>query len=333
MAQALNALIPMGVQAPELGNALAKGVQTGNALANAPLERQLLEAKAKEAEAIAANGGISPYQMMALDLQRAGLGLRAQEMAYSHQPVYQQNSVTGEYYNPRNPTDTVGAPPANPYFSGKMTGEQGKVATFTDRMAEAHKTITDAEKVNSEHPYQAGAKAAFGDYATPFLGADMQQMDQAQRNFVNAVLRRESGAAIAPSEFESAAKQYFPQIGDSPDVIAQKRQNRITALQGQAREAGPSYSPPEFYNPQSTTAEKAGGNVAPVTVSPPQAPMPQEAVDINNLRSDPRIQRAQRILQNVQGTPNEKAAEEEVLHALEAEGVPGQVIQMLRASM
>tara|TARA_R110000851_G_scaffold96172_1_gene208666 strand:- start:6283 stop:6534 length:252 start_codon:yes stop_codon:yes gene_type:complete len=40
--------------------------------------------------------------------------------------------------------------------------------------------------------------------------ADRKQFEQAQRNFVNAVLRQESGAAIADSEFASAAKQYFP---------------------------------------------------------------------------------------------------------------------------
>jgi hypothetical protein len=34
----------------------------------------------------------------------------------------------------------------------------------------------------------------------------VQQQEQAERNFINAVLRKESGAAIAPSEFMSAQK-------------------------------------------------------------------------------------------------------------------------------
>jgi len=37
------------------------------------------------------------------------------------------------------------------------------------------------------------------------------------------VLRKESGAAIAASEFDNAEKQYFPQPGDSDQVISQKR--------------------------------------------------------------------------------------------------------------
>lgn len=61
---------------------------------------------------------------------------------------------------------------------------------------------------------------------------EFQQFDQARRDFVNAILRRESGAVIADSEFENANKQYFPQPGDSAEVIAQKRRNRETAIEG-----------------------------------------------------------------------------------------------------
>lgn len=62
---------------------------------------------------------------------------------------------------------------------------------------------------------------------------------QAQRNFVNAVLRRESGAVISDEEFANAAQQYFPQPGDSPAVVAQKAQNRMTAIAGVRRASGP----------------------------------------------------------------------------------------------
>lgn len=61
---------------------------------------------------------------------------------------------------------------------------------------------------------------------------EQQQVEQSQRDFVNAVLRRESGAAIGANEFENAKKQYFPQIGDSAAVIEQKKRNRDLAVQG-----------------------------------------------------------------------------------------------------
>jgi CHAP domain len=61
---------------------------------------------------------------------------------------------------------------------------------------------------------------------------ELKQQEQAERNFINAVLRRESGSAINPSEFESAAQQYFPMPGDTPEVLSQKSQNRKTAIEG-----------------------------------------------------------------------------------------------------
>lgn len=61
---------------------------------------------------------------------------------------------------------------------------------------------------------------------------DYQKFDQGKRDFVNALLRRESGAVISPDEFANADKQYFPQPGDSEDVIAQKRANRASAIAG-----------------------------------------------------------------------------------------------------
>jgi hypothetical protein len=59
-----------------------------------------------------------------------------------------------------------------------------------------------------------------------FKSDEYKQIEQAQRDFVNAVLRQESGAAIAESEFENAIKQYFPQPGDTAEVVRQKQINR-----------------------------------------------------------------------------------------------------------
>lgn len=80
-----------------------------------------------------------------------------------------------------------------------------------------------------------------GNYA---VSPEYQQAEQAQRDFINATLRRESGAAISPSEFENAQKQYFPQPGDKPPNLAQKARNRQTAIEGIRAAAGPAYTRP-----------------------------------------------------------------------------------------
>ncbi len=53
------------------------------------------------------------------------------------------------------------------------------------------------------------------------------------------MLRQESGAAINEGEFNNAKKQYFPQPGDSKEVIEQKRLNREAAIKGFDIAAGP----------------------------------------------------------------------------------------------
>ncbi len=58
---------------------------------------------------------------------------------------------------------------------------------------------------------------------------DRQKYEQAQRDWINANLRKESGAVITDPEFANARQQYFPQSGDSASAIDQKRKNRYNA--------------------------------------------------------------------------------------------------------
>jgi hypothetical protein len=161
--------------------------------------------------------------------------------------------------------DTTGKPLQG---AGKpLTEFQGKSAAFSDRAQEADAILTQLHAagpsgigglVASDRPGAIKGMAESVPYIGDALGgvvntlptvlggpnASQQKAEQAQRNFVNAILRQESGAVISPSEFDNAKKQYFPQPGDTPEVIAQKAANRKTAINGLSRSAGPSYAPP-----------------------------------------------------------------------------------------
>ena len=65
----------------------------------------------------------------------------------------------------------------------------------------------------------------------PEVGKTTQQKlyIAAKANWVAANLRKESGAAIAESEYANAFEQYFPKVGDSAEVIAYKRNLRLLA--------------------------------------------------------------------------------------------------------
>jgi hypothetical protein len=128
-----------------------------------------------------------------------------------------------------------------------LTEFEGKSAAFGDRAMAADKTLNDLE--GKYNPVVLNTKASvegvplIGGASSMFLNkfkmnsAD-QRTEQARRDFINATLRQESGAAIGASEFENASKQYFPQPGDGKEVIAQKAANRKLVIAGFKRSAG-----------------------------------------------------------------------------------------------
>ena len=156
------------------------------------------------------------------------------------------NLRTGELTPLGNPQPA--SQPNNPFSAGgKFNEGQGKAAGFTDRMLQSEGILSG---LNGEGGVQDQGTSALqtGLSAVPGVGnyltsANRQKFEQAKRDFINAQLRRESGAAISPTEFDSANKQYFPTPGDSAEVIQQKAANRRAAVEAMGREGGPSYKP------------------------------------------------------------------------------------------
>ena len=81
---------------------------------------------------------------------------------------------------------------------------------------------------------KTGAQSLLPNVLTP---EDVQSSTQALRQFVNAILRRESGAAIPPDELVNYRKQYWPESGDSDVVQKQKADARALAIRGLEDEA------------------------------------------------------------------------------------------------
>lgn len=141
-------------------------------------------------------------------------------------------------------TPLAGTPTRGP----KVTEFQGKSGAFGLRATEADKIFSglDATKYS---PARVNSKLSAQDLplvggisgvlANNLLSDEDQKAEQAQRDFINAILRQESGAAIGESEFLNARRQYFPQPGDSLTVIQQKARNRQLAIQGLNQNAGP----------------------------------------------------------------------------------------------
>lgn len=140
-----------------------------------------------------------------------------------------------------------------------LTEFQGKAALFGSRAAAASDLIdklgTGEAGTAKTLQYWQDVPLA-GRVVNAMTNPNAQSLAQAQRDFVNSVLRLESGATISPSEFQNAIQQYFPQPGDSPQVVEQKRQNREIAISGLGKLAGSSGG--QYVNEQRAAANKAG---------------------------------------------------------------------------
>lgn len=116
--------------------------------------------------------------------------------------------------------------------------DQLKAATFAQRADQAESIFGKLEEEGYNRASRTeGLKSMLPSAIAPNAGS-LKRQEQAERNFVNAVLRRESGSAISDSEFANAETQYFPRAGDTPEVLEQKRQNRLTTIKGLQDEAG-----------------------------------------------------------------------------------------------
>ena len=148
------------------------------------------------------------------------------------------------------------------YFKKKydMNESQAKSAGFADRlvMNEPIRGKTNITKALAD-PIDRGLSALPG--SNYLVSDDFQSGDQAQRDFINAVLRRESGAVISPEEFNNARIQYIPQPGDSEATLAQKAKNRETQLLGIERSAGAAYKRRELPNTPKANSFKSEAEV------------------------------------------------------------------------
>ena len=156
------------------------------------------------------------------------------------------------------------APAAGVPFVGKTAGlneAQGNATAFGMRMKEANTLLTNLENKGQTGTGVIGGTASGLVGLVPFVGdklstgvdnifnvlpgvlggfsPEQQQVLNGRINFITAILRKESGAAISPQEFTTAEKLYFPKPGDDASVIKQKQRARDLAIKAMKVQAGP----------------------------------------------------------------------------------------------
>lgn len=133
-----------------------------------------------------------------------------------------------------------------------LTEGQSKDTVFATR-AEGALPLIDkfGDALTSLPETMAGGVPVVGNYAK---SKEFQQAEQAGKEFLQAVLRKDTGAAITAEETSEYGSVYLPRPGDSPELLAQKKVSRQRALD--AIKAG---MPPQAILAQEKALAKGSG--------------------------------------------------------------------------
>tara|TARA_R110000803_G_scaffold51474_1_gene106373 strand:- start:3694 stop:4734 length:1041 start_codon:yes stop_codon:yes gene_type:complete len=139
---------------------------------------------------------------------------------------YQELNADGEYVN-------VGEAKYD-----KPNLNEGNAYGFANRIAEGIKGLASIDPTGTVASDWASNKTAELPGGNMLVSGEFQQVTQIKRDLTNAILRRESGAAIGKDEFDNANLQYFPVPGDKPETIKLKRRNLISTYKAMIAGAG-----------------------------------------------------------------------------------------------
>jgi len=116
---------------------------------------------------------------------------------------------------------------------------QLKNATFAQRIESANRAFgTLPAKDTTSLTAAVQRSSLFPEFAK---SEKLKLQNQAEQDFINAVLRRDTGAAIAPIEYTNFEKQYFPRAGDSKNVLKAKENARKREFASMTRSSGGAY--------------------------------------------------------------------------------------------
>lgn len=123
-----------------------------------------------------------------------------------------------------------GSTPATP----KLTEQQSKDVGFYNRgknllprLEQQDLALTDA------------LSAAGGSVSNYLKSDDYRKAEQTGKELLAVILRKDTGAAVTPSEMSEYGSIYLPRPGDDPETIQQKRVARTTAIEGLRMGLGP----------------------------------------------------------------------------------------------
>ena len=129
---------------------------------------------------------------------------------------------------------------ANPQSS--LTESERKAATLLQRMQFSQQQLNDVLQKNPDAATPEYLSTFVGGFSEPaanlIRSAPRQQIETAQSDILDAALTLGTGAAYTKEQLKGYRESYFPQIGDSPQVIKDKEARLLNVIDAAKMAAG-----------------------------------------------------------------------------------------------
>lgn len=215
--------------------------------------------------------GMSSYQKASLGLQQQELQLRRDQL---DQSKYAVNPATGEMYDTKTGQVVPGQGGA-PRQGKPPTEAQSNAAFWASRMGRAegdYQGVVQPGADGTPQGYDPASRAfeasailgtitagILGGNDSYFNGQGWRQYQSAAREWIAAMLRKDTGAAVTTGEMQMYFPTYFPQAGDSPATMAAKQKKREAVQQEMMAVAGPGWDAFQARMPQQSGGPAGGG--------------------------------------------------------------------------
>lgn len=151
----------------------------------------------------------------------------------------------------------------------KLTETQTKDASYAERMLRAEAGLrevvpTDKQGKFLKYDPTSNIYKFLPDWNVT-NSSEWQQYSRNAREGIAAILRKDTGAAVTKEEWDWYFPMYYPQPGDSADVVADKQRARISVARGLRAASGPAFEQmfPKFNDQLRQRLTAAGANLAP----------------------------------------------------------------------
>lgn len=209
---------------------------------------------------------------------------------FSSEPYVAEDGTTriGKWSNRNGLVKSASDPKAPRHGSDpelkQATAEQIGSASFGRRAQDSSAIVDELESkgYKATSRWRGVRNAIPGNLATNPLD---ESYEQAQREFIASILRKESGGAITDQEFQEYGKIYFPQPGQGPEIVAQKRAARKRASESLIEQAGQKAAAQITNKPFTPPGEKPGAGTA--YAAPGSEASPADLQEAMRLKANP----------------------------------------------